>query len=423
VVIEGALASEAAVLRDYVAAQLRVFGGTRGRYVLPSALRAALPAPPTLNIAVSTRATSALRGDALPPPAPPRPVAVPVAGGGAELLLTAPAVATAPVGRRHVAPPAPAPPSPEEKKGEEERGFFGAPPPPPLPLLPPPPPASAAALRAAVAAAEAERQAALVASGRAPPPPPAAAAAVPRRSPPRAAAAAAPRGAAPPPFSLPPLPPPPRAEAYATPGAALEAALAVESPGALLEGYVSAAAAASARGGGRPASASSELLSRAAGNVGAGVDPLHGGPRIGEVGDRRALAHAGAPGAPPTPAPPPAAPYALAAAPRVADFGALPADGRAVELAVTLTHHAGGGGAAREAARFRVADRALLAPHARAGNSVRVRHDGGPLAPGAQRALTVSIVPREPGEVALLLRIVTETETLDVPVHARVVPL
>ena len=177
--IEGALEAEAGVLAGYVAAQLRVHGATRGRYVLPSTLRAALPPPPTLQIPVSTRATSPLRGAAMPPEAPSRQLAVPTGGGAGTataaaqpLLLTVPAVATAPVGRRHVAASAVAAAAGgqqgDEKKAEEEGEFLKPQPPQPLPPQP-----TRAELRALAAAAEADRQAALVAirsaAGEAPP--------------------------------------------------------------------------------------------------------------------------------------------------------------------------------------------------------------------------------------------------------------
>ncbi len=365
--IEGALAAEAEVLRCFVAAQLRVHGGTRGRYVVPAALAAALPRAPTLNIPVSTRASSKLRGEALPPQAPPRVLQVPAPGQ--TLRLAVPAVATAPVGRAHVAPP-PASREGEEKKGEEPE------PPAPAPPPPLPPPLTTAQIRAAVGAAEAERLAALAATGLLPPAPPLKLRLSPSRplAPARVAAAAATTAPPGPPFSLPPLPPPPRAGTYPTPGAALEAALAVESPGALLEVYVAAGAPAAAplrARPPRPASASSELLSAVASNVSGNVDNM-GVPVIGEVGDRRALAGGGSSGAAPRPPP-----YALRATPLTAAFGDVRADGKEVVLELLLANV---GGAGREPIRFRVADRALLAPHARAGNSVRVRHDGGPLA-------------------------------------------
>ncbi len=424
-VIEGALAAEAAVLRDFVAAQLRVHGSTRGRYVLPATLRAALPPPPTLNIPVSTRASSSLRGDFLPPNAPRRTLEVPalLAGGAAAdaplaaLTLTVPAVATAPIGRQHVAPPASrVSAAAEEKKGEEgdaspaqQRSGGGA----RGQRAPPPPAPTAAAVRAAVAAAEAERLQAAAAAGLLPPPPPPRLRRSPARPPPPAAAAGAP------PFTLPPLPPPPRLSAYATPGDVLEATLAEQSPGALLEGYVVAGRVGIGGGGGDARGASSELLAAAAGNAAASVDHM-GVPRIGEVGDRRALALAGVPvaGSPVAPLPP-RPPYALRAAPLAARFGELPSHGKETALEVLLSNV----GAGKEPLRFRITDRALLGPHAKAGNSVRVRHEGGPLAFGAQRPLTISIVPREAGEVALLLRVVAEgLETLDIPVTARVLP-
>ena len=375
VVIEGALEAEAGVLAGYVAAQLRVHGATRGRYVLPSTLRAALPPPPTLQIPVSTRATSPLRGAAMPPEAPSRQLAVPTGGGAGTataaaqpLLLTVPAVATAPVGRRHVAASAVAAAAGgqqgEEKKAEEEGEFLKPQPPQPLPPQP-----TRAELRALAAAAEADRQAALVAirsaAGEAPPAASAKQAKASRGGGKRGGGGQPPLApAAVPPFSLSSMPPRLPLPPFAAPGDALEATIAAESPGALLASYVAAATAASASANPQPpAAATSALLSAAAAGVGADTNEI-GERRLGEVGKGGGAA----------PLPPP---YALRLRPHVADFGDVAADGVERRVEVLLANIVPGEGGVR----WRVENMGKLGgPHGKEGNSVRVKYDGGPLA-------------------------------------------
>jgi hypothetical protein len=63
-------------------------------------------------------------------------------------------------------------------------------------------------------------------------------------------------------------------------------------------------------------------------------------------------------------------------------------------LSVVLRHGVGGG-----ARRFRASPRELLGAHAPRGNSLRVRHAGGPLMEGEQRAVSLALLAREPGRV------------------------